>query len=361
MRILVAGLVLVGCASRPATRPPPPDDEEEEPPPVEEPRIRGLHGEPLLPPPTFRLIGMTDAPTWPLVHAPTLEPHYRIASPWYAACDKRGRLPDDVLVYIETWCRFRTDPRFDVAAALLKLRSSLVPNLAEGVKRDIANRLAEDYDANGALAWGHIDQFLDHLRAVYIDLQRYDDATVIATEIRTKHGHTCGRAVADLTFNFKPMRGDFVFNMAHAYGVDTPCGKYIDRLGCIITEAQVQAHGELAHHACLSSLDQDEVTATRAIAARIRWDSMREESELIEIAELAASALSMPDAEGLALSALEGALKFSCDFVPQVQVIASRIQRAPDAQERFDKRRSRLMQMTPAQCEPPTSDRPSRK
>lgn len=361
MRILVAGLLLVGCASRPATRPPPPD-EEDEPPPVEEPRVlRGRHGEPRLTPPPFRLIGMTDAPTWPLTNPPTLEPHYRIASPWYAACDKRGRLPDDVLVYIETWCRYRADPRFDIAAALLKLRSSQVPNLAEGVRRDIANRLADAYSASDALAWGHIDQFLDHLRAVYIDLQRYDDAEVIAAEIRAKQGHTCGRAVAELTFAFKPMRGDFVFNMAHAYGVDTPCGKYIDRLGCIITEAQVQAHGELAHHACQSTLDEDEVTATRAIAARIRWDGMREESELIEIAELAASALSMPDAEGLALSALEGALKFSCDFVPQVQVIASRIQRSEDTQGRFDARRARLIAMTPAQCEPPTSDRPSRK
>ena len=358
MRFAVAVLVLAACGSRPPAPQPPVYD----PPSDEDPAPRdtvGRHGEPLLEPPPFRLIGMSDAPTWPLTQPPSLEPHYRITSPWYAACEQRGRLPDDALVYIETWCRYRKEPRFDIAAALLKLRRTAVPNLADAIRRDIANHLADEYDAQDALAWGHIDEFLDMLRAVYTDLERYDDATVIATEIRTKMGHTCGRAVSELTFDFKPMRGDFVFNMAHAYGVDTACGKYIQRLGCIVTEAQLIATGETTHHACQASLDEEEIGATRAVAARIRWDGMRVTTELFEIADLAASALTMPDAEELALSALEGALDISCVFIPQVQVIAARIQRDADAQQRHDKRRARLIAMTPEQCA--TASPPSRR
>ena len=229
MRFAVAVLVLAACGSRPqAPRPVDDDPPEEDPPSGRDPNV-GRHGEPQLPPPPFRLIGMSRAPTWPLTQPPSLEPHYRVATPWSAACDKRGRLPDDALVYIETWCRYRASPRFDLAQALLKLRRSAVPNLADAIRRDIANYLADNYNAREALDWGHIDEFLDMLRAVYIDLERYDDAAVIATEIRTKMGHTCGRAVAELTFDFKAMRGDLVFDMAHAYGVDTACGKYIQR------------------------------------------------------------------------------------------------------------------------------------
>ena len=72
------------------------------------------------------------------------------------------------------------------------------------------------------------------------------------------------------------------------------------------------ANDEPAHHACQSTLDEDEVAATRAIAARLRWQAVRAPSQFLDIAELAASALTMPDAEEVALAALEGALKFSC-------------------------------------------------
>ena len=255
------------------------------------------------------------------------------------------------LAYVEAWCRYRKDPRFDLAYALLALRRSKVPDLADAVRRDIANRLADDHDAAGALAWGHIDEFLDTLLAVYLDLGRFDDANVIAAEIRKGTGRSCGREVARLEFDFQSARASFAFEYARAFGVATPCGQRLVHLGCLIASAEVVAGGQDEKRAeCAGRLDEDELAGARAVAARIRWQQIREPAEFLDVADLAISALHVPDAEELALSALEATLLFSCDTVPAVQVAAARIQRSDDAQTRHDARRARLIAMTPERC-----------
>jgi hypothetical protein len=354
MRVLAVAVLLVGCGSRPPRAQPPADDDEDPAPEPTQKRDphRGRHGEPRVDPPPFRLIGLSRRPTWPLTQPPSLEPHFRVASPWTAACDKRGRLPDDTLAYLEAWCRFRKEPRFDLAYALLALRGSKVPNLADAVRRDIANRLADDHDAAGALAWGRIDEFLDTLLAVYIDLGRFDDANVIAAEIRKGTGRSCGREVAKLVFDFQAPRAVFTMQLANMHGIATPCGQRLIHLSCLISNAHGVAGGDDEFRAqCTGVLDADELAAARAVAARIRWAQLRDPAEFLDVADLAISALHVPDAEELALAALEATLLFSCDAVPAVQLAAARIQRADDAQQRHDTRRARLIAMTPERCE----------
>src|SRR5687768_9032509 len=136
-------VVVVGCGGKPEPRPTP----------TWPPRnTRHVHVPAPLKPegPRLRLVGF-GGPAWPLVGAPSVEPHHRVTSPWYASCDRRGRLHDDELAYVEAWCRYRSNSSLDLTRLLVPLYRTQLPRLAEAIRRDLANYLADTVGGSEAL------------------------------------------------------------------------------------------------------------------------------------------------------------------------------------------------------------------
>jgi hypothetical protein len=321
-----------------------------------EPRPRGEHVDI----PRLRMVRFSQRPTWPLTRAPSLEPNYRVASPWFEACERRGRLRDDAFVYVQAWCHYRKDSQFDLISALVPLRSSLTPNLAKAVRFDLANLLAESKSGEASLAWltalgGHDGDLFEATIAVYIDSGRIEEALVIAEHHMAEPSATCGRDLTYVTFLFDHTLSS-IDGMARRHA-GTACGERLRTFACMVATAKfagiAQVKDEVLPECGGTVLDEDELAATRVIAARMRWiGGIVEPQEYVAIAELAASGLSVYDAEGIALSALEAALALSCtsEIVVAVQTIAARIQTLEFAQDRHDQRRSRLVEMTQARC-----------
>jgi len=299
-------------------------------------------------PPPFRLVRLDHTPTFPLTGPPSLEPHFRVASPWYLACDRRGRLDDDALLYVEAWCAYRKDPHFDLVRALMSLRATRTKGIGDAVRRDIANHLGDRFVADEALRLiGPDDEVETMLVAVYVDLDRFEDADIVIRSLADS-GIGCDRELLLVRFAFDV---DRLQRLPGIYG-NSACANVARQLSCLVDEAKelVDQGGSCEQ----VSLDEDQRIATRAIAARLSWK--HEESSpahMLDIAHLATSALAVHDAEELALSALDSALWMtSCDpdIVAAVQVSASRLQTMDGTQERFDDRRKRLIEMTVDKC-----------
>ncbi len=337
-------MLLVGCGGRPAPRPVTTD--------VPTPLVNSA-------PPPVRLIRLTHAPTWPLAGPPSLEPHYVVTRPWWTSCERRGPLSDDALVYVELWCRYRQDSSFDLAGSLARLRTTALPNLETAIRTDLANLLADTRDARAALAWiektGYDVELAELLAALYLDLGRVDDAAVVAADLQTADRlhrmSACDHDLLQQMFHFDPDHSGTLEDFPKIHG-PSACATYAKRLACIVRHAE-QVAGNPCAEACPGvTLDDDELGAARVLGARMQWTETSNVTQLLHIADLAASALYVYDAEELGLAALEAVLHRECDAqtVAAVQTAASRIQTSNDAQDRFAARRKRLIEMTVARC-----------
>ena len=357
----VVAVALAGCGS------PSPRYQPRQPPAAVRPGRPDELPRPVAPnpkPPAIRLAQLLPGPTWPLTEAPSLEPHYRVASPWFAACDRRGHLPDDALAYVEAWCRYRRDSSFDVVAALLPQRSSNVLGLGDAIRHDVANLVADRRSGQGAVSWlaedaSHEDALYELLIAVYTDLGRIDDAAIVAKEYVERRSPRCSRELVDAKFALVSYgdRWSALFVRARSYGLGTSCGAELQRIGCMFWEGARQTFtkvSQLQPRKDCDGLAARDLAASRVIAATRTWAAPSDYVALIEAATLAITALDVPEAEDLALTALEASLEASpasCGMTDRVVDLAAVIDASPHAEPRFAGRRAALRAMTPAACE----------
>jgi hypothetical protein len=299
----------------------------------------------VVPPPKFRLVGaINDAVTG---QRPSLEPHYRVTSPWTVVCERRWRLADDALAYVEAWCKKVTNPRFDLMDTLMALRSSAVPGLGLAIKRDIANMIAES-SGEQALAWAGSDaEWLGLLFGLYLDFDQVHDAEVIAKELGKKA--TCEGSLAKLMFDFDPDHLPDLGALIRRHGVTTACGVALQRLACLVRIGEGEGLMPQSSECAGLTIEEDDKSAAHAIAARILWSKKPSTAkDLLAIAELAAAGLVVQDAEQLALDALELALRISCtsETIAAAQTIAARIQTQDRAKERHAEHRATFMRRT---------------
>ncbi|MBA3499486.1 MAG: hypothetical protein M4D80_03710 [Myxococcota bacterium] len=284
-------------------------------------------------------------PSWPLTEPPSLEPHLRVASPWYVACERRGRLQDDVLAYVEVWCRFRVEPSFDLVRALAPLQRSTAPGLAAAVRLDLANQLAE-MPAPAALAWleSRRDPGLySVLAALYIDLGKLDDAEQVSQRIRAHHARTtCEHDLVELRFFDEPADLQALVNRH----LTESCESEVRRIVCVIELGSERAGIARDHDLVCPDhiLDDDTRMFTAAYAAWHLFTTPNPRVGTFEIADLAISALAVPDAEEIALRTLSALAPLTCsspraaDLLRRVQTITD----SPHAQSRHADRRAQL-------------------
>jgi hypothetical protein len=332
---LVAGALVVACGGHPAREP------------------SGVHPaagarpEAPEPPPLRILVPAPSGLAWPLTLPPTLEPNYRhVHFPWPSVCDQRGVMPDDVLAYTEAWCAYAANGLFDLARALAPLRSSRVPMLHDAIVLDLAN-LAADGHGPDLVPWDA--ELQEVIIAIQIELGHLDDATETATSfLRYGRGapQSCTADLLRWTFQFDPAAIDRLPEQVRRHGMSS-CGAQFRKLACIIWRATER----LPMPECAAViLHEEDLSIGRAVRARMSWSELRTADELVHIAALAASGLQLPDAEPLAIRALERALAGSCAKLDLAHEVVARIDADPRKQERFEPARARLRTMTPQSC-----------
>lgn len=332
---LVALALVVACGGNPPRK-------RHVAPPVDDVQRRYVKPEPLV----LRIVPPNpNGLTWPLTKPPSLEPHYRFGFTWPLVCERRGVLPDDVLVYSEAWCAYAKNPNFDLARALSALRSS--PALSNAILLDLAN-LAVDGHFDYDVAWD--TELRETIIALDIELGRIYEASKAADDyflyVLPQNPRTCSADLFGLMFKLDPSAIDRLPEQVRRHGT-TGCGNHFRRLACIVWSAS----GRSPMNECASVvLDEDDRAIIRAVAARLQWGEFLEPEKLLEIAKLASSALQIYDAEGLAMRALQRTLQASCKPLEEVRKIAALIDGDHRKQERFDDARAELLAMTEFRC-----------
>jgi hypothetical protein len=335
---LVALAIVVGCGGHPPRK-----REVVRRPytPVREPYVNPA-------PPMLRIVrANADALAWPLTSPPSLEPHYRVGFTWPLVCERRGVLPEDVLVYSEAWCAYAKGPQFDLARALVKLRSTTnVPLLPDSIMLDLAN-LAADGHAHDLPSDATLQEMII---ALEIENGQLDDASATAKSYlafaKGHHASSCGTDLVRWMFDLDPAAVSSLPTQMHMHG-SSRCGIQFRRLGCIIWNAS----GRGPTTECDGvTLDENDRAIARVVTARLRWTPLATPDELVEIGRYAASGMVLSDAEGFAITSFQRALHSSCRVLDDVRKIVKDMDADEHEQERFADARAQLIAMTEQRC-----------
>ena len=367
MKLVVMVVVAAGCGGKPPAATTVTNAHADE-------AVGQLDGTPLpsnlsAPRPDLAISALMPDPTeearWPLTMAahPVLEPHFDIAGAlaepgvgWLELCG-RGiqlrRLPGnpDLGDYLRAWCAVANHSTKDALYRLGQLHTSTVNGLANAVKHDCANILADHGpagDLQSILSYGqlHDVELLDLTSASYFEVNRNEDAfdvNKIAIDVDRAPSHEvmCHRLVRGIVVGNEYQR-ETLYTKLHGLTVQKdPNLKVVVDPVCEMFEHEVHCWLD-PRRGCTDYL-HDQHRSYQEVAlfdAYQMWPTLGGTAEVWSaVAKRAETGAPADDAYRLALPALELAVRTSkCEtqFLNGLASVARRLTKYPDHNPAFD-------------------------
>jgi hypothetical protein len=266
-------------------------------------------------------------------HFPLTRAFERGGDSWSALCDARGRAhaadAREILAYLGTWCEMRTSTH--AVEELVALANARASGLADAVRVDLADFLADSGHASQAIAW--LDErrvatpeALDALATSYAASEQPLDARTVLDYLgdhdrAATPATTCRRLQHAMTVTAPEYRQPLETRLLALAPGDATCGRIVAPARC---RQELVAHqpatcnhldldtalaADLARCRTYLTVRPDAQPAVTLLALRGYWQPYFGDACPWErIGEVAARALTVPGAERFALVALGNAV-----------------------------------------------------